>query len=874
MLCVGAALLVRFAPLARAAAALAAGDRRAGGARRRSASGRCSRRSGARRPTSRSPTASGSSSTRSAFGARPRRSATCSAPRMKLSLVPLAVAGAFAGLITRRPRWRPATPRGTCSSVDGTLDFPLGYRNAEAAFFAIALFPAIGLAADRELDWRLRACRARRRRRLCIDLFLLAQSRASMPAMARRAGRLRAGLAASGAGAELARRSRCCRRSRSCRPLTSLYAAADDGLAGRGRRDEPRRRRRRCSPSLAAASSARSCARYERRLPGLAQRVARLATAFVARALIAGGLLVSVVAFVAAVGDPVHWVGDRVDEFRSAGTPDLSGRVDAASPSTPARTATTPGASPSTTSPTIRCSATAAAAFTTPTCAKRETSRPRSSTTRTASSSRCSPSSASVGLGLFVVAVVAMRRSGSSARARLGPSAADLARDRARQRRLLARARLGRLVLAVPGDHRAGARPGRARPARPRSARSRARSTRRWRGWVIAGARRARDERDPALAVASATSTTPTRAGAPTSTAPTTTSTAPAQLNRAQRHRRCSPRARSRARPATASGRSTRFREAAEMRPEEWATHYLLAELQADSDPRRGPQRDPRRARAQPARRRRSRQLAERARRRPASRRGRPAAAAQARSIRPRCKRDRDRLSARAGAELRLRVADVRLHGRRARARAARRSGRRCARRRAARAPRARGARRRAARAGSDRRSGARARRSSAPGRRRGRVERDQVARGQHLGGHRRGDLDHASPAPRARTARRGRRRCGTARQTCAKRSRDSGSSSASTLAADELGAGARRASGRRRGWPRRRRSRRRRRAAPGCCRRRRSGLTVGGERLSHSLPRRSGTARPARAGRGGRRGRPRLRSRRGSARRPASSGA
>ena len=46
------------------------------------------------------------------------------------------------------------------------------------------------------------------------------------------------------------------------------------------------------------------------------------------------------------------------------------------------------------------------------------------------------------------------------------------------------------------------------------------------------------------------------------------------------------------------------------------------------------------------------------------------------------------------------------------------------------------------------------------------------------------------------------------------------------------------------------------------------------GERLSHSLPRRAGTARPARAGRGGRRGRPPLRSRPGSGRPRASSGA
>ena len=111
--------------------------------------------------------------------------------------MPLAAAGAFAGLVTVDHARDRRTTRATCSSADGTLDFPLGYRNAEAAFFAIALFPALGLAADRELDWRLRAA-ALATATLCIELFLLAQSRASMPAMRGRAGRLRAAAPRSG----------------------------------------------------------------------------------------------------------------------------------------------------------------------------------------------------------------------------------------------------------------------------------------------------------------------------------------------------------------------------------------------------------------------------------------------------------------------------------------------------------------------------------------------------------------------------------------------------------------------------------------------------------------------------------------------------
>jgi tetratricopeptide (TPR) repeat protein len=36
--------------------------------------------------------------------------------------------------------------------------------------------------------------------------------------------------------------------------------------------------------------------------------------------------VVLAIAFVASVGDPVHWVGDRADEFTAGGTPDLSGQ--------------------------------------------------------------------------------------------------------------------------------------------------------------------------------------------------------------------------------------------------------------------------------------------------------------------------------------------------------------------------------------------------------------------------------------------------------------------------------------------------------------------------------------------------------------------
>ena len=102
-------------------------------------------------------------------------------PRMKLSLLPLAFAGAFAGVATIIAL-HGADRALDVLETDGTLDYPLGYRNANAAFFAIAMFPALGLASDRDLDWRLRAV-SLGSATLCIDLLLLSQSRASIPAM-------------------------------------------------------------------------------------------------------------------------------------------------------------------------------------------------------------------------------------------------------------------------------------------------------------------------------------------------------------------------------------------------------------------------------------------------------------------------------------------------------------------------------------------------------------------------------------------------------------------------------------------------------------------------------------------------------------------
>jgi O-antigen ligase len=239
--------------------------------------------------------------------------------RMKLSMLPLAGAAAFAGLITAIMLATGDSPAQLLERA-GTLEYPLGYRNAEAAFFGIALFPALGLAADRDLGWRLRAG-ALATATMCIELFLLAQSRGSMPAIAVALAvyilmspfRLRAlawlGLALLPALPIVP-------------ALTSLFGAADQGLGPSVLDEMHRAGVIVLLTTLAAFALGAVCTRSEARIPGLGSH-SRDANRGVGRAL-AATAIVLVIAFVAAVGDPVHWVGDRAEEFRAGGSPDLS----------------------------------------------------------------------------------------------------------------------------------------------------------------------------------------------------------------------------------------------------------------------------------------------------------------------------------------------------------------------------------------------------------------------------------------------------------------------------------------------------------------------------------------------------------------------
>jgi hypothetical protein len=237
--------------------------------------------------------------------------------RMNLSLLPLAFAGAVGGVVVIAALLTSDTPRDLLDS--GTLDYPLGYRNAVAAFFGVAMFAAAGLASDRDRSVWLRAL-SLGTATLAIDFLLLAQSRGSILAMPvalvvytlAAPERVRALswllLAMLPAVAIVP-------------PLTALYEAGQDGAADAVAE-------MRTAGAVAAATAVLAivlgalAARFERRLPGLGSASTR-ANRGIGLALAGIGLAL-VIAFVAAVGNPVSWVSDRAKEFSTTGSPDLS----------------------------------------------------------------------------------------------------------------------------------------------------------------------------------------------------------------------------------------------------------------------------------------------------------------------------------------------------------------------------------------------------------------------------------------------------------------------------------------------------------------------------------------------------------------------
>ena len=98
--------------------------------------------------------------------------------RMKLALAPIAGAGALVALVTLIVLWT-GDNAAEYFEDDTTLRYPLGYRNALAAFFLISIWPMLVLAASRDTDWRLRGVLIGTGA-LCLELAVLAQSRSAV----------------------------------------------------------------------------------------------------------------------------------------------------------------------------------------------------------------------------------------------------------------------------------------------------------------------------------------------------------------------------------------------------------------------------------------------------------------------------------------------------------------------------------------------------------------------------------------------------------------------------------------------------------------------------------------------------------------------
>ncbi|HEY5053333.1 MAG TPA: O-antigen ligase family protein [Solirubrobacterales bacterium] len=99
--------------------------------------------------------------------------------RMLLALTPLAIAGTLVAVAT-------VIVLATGADVtwllheDATLRFPIGYRNANAAFFMICLWSVLALAVETSWRWELRAL-ALGAGTVLLELTFLAQSRGSVP---------------------------------------------------------------------------------------------------------------------------------------------------------------------------------------------------------------------------------------------------------------------------------------------------------------------------------------------------------------------------------------------------------------------------------------------------------------------------------------------------------------------------------------------------------------------------------------------------------------------------------------------------------------------------------------------------------------------
>jgi len=239
--------------------------------------------------------------------------------RMAAALLPLAFAGAAIGVGATA-----VLANGTDITwylhSDATLRFPIGYRNADAAFFMICLWPLLALVAS-DWDWRLRALLVPAGT-ILVELTFLSQSRGSLPAV------VLAGLVFLFASRD---------RLRATAAVALVLVPALPALPTllevyrHGAADEAALSLLSDSAGVIAVTAMLSLLAAIVAFGAAEPRIRLAATtrASLSRGLALTALLATLVGgffFVSRHGGPVGFVDQRVDEFTSVGYPDLSGQ--------------------------------------------------------------------------------------------------------------------------------------------------------------------------------------------------------------------------------------------------------------------------------------------------------------------------------------------------------------------------------------------------------------------------------------------------------------------------------------------------------------------------------------------------------------------
>ena len=237
--------------------------------------------------------------------------------RLELPLVPVAIAGGGVALATAITLLVGSDVH-RYLETDGTLQFPLGYRNADGAFFCIAFWPALGLATLGKLPWWARGL-ALGVASLCLEFALLAQSRGSSiglvvaafvylacaPRRTLALGWLT--LAALPALFVIGDLSQLYHAAIDRQPvLQDLHDAARHALTG--------------ALVAVAAGSVVALIGGMRKLPARTTR--RLDRAVLAAIVLAP--LAGVAVFAIAIGSPISWISERVDQFNAGAGPSLN----------------------------------------------------------------------------------------------------------------------------------------------------------------------------------------------------------------------------------------------------------------------------------------------------------------------------------------------------------------------------------------------------------------------------------------------------------------------------------------------------------------------------------------------------------------------